>query len=364
MIFLKRLDKMKNIMFLVLSFGLLFTGCNSQNQSGTNDLGNFIQKKVDSLQKKENLPGLYVGVLHSDQRSFYSAGYADPDKKIPFDSATNFEIGSITKTFTAFVLQSVLIEKGIPDTSSILQYLPDSVQSNKMLASISFLNLLNHTSGLPKLPDNMTKDLNSKNPYDNYGQAELFAFLKKVVPKPDGRSNYSNLGFGLAGILAERISGKTYPTLLEEYFFTPFNMKTSSTGNAQGYFGKEKTSFWEMDALSAAGTIKSNAADILTYLQHMAEPPDETTTVVIDKLLEPTITMAPNLSIGKAWLILQPKDNKPTIYWHNGGTYGFSTFAAFDRKNKNAVVVVANEFNKGEVTDMLGLRIMQKLSAQ
>jgi hypothetical protein len=52
---------------------------------------------------------------------------------------------------------------------------------------------------------------------------------------------------------------------------------------------------------------------------------------------------------------------KPTIYWHNGGTYGFSTFAAFVKDTKRSVVVVVNQFNQNQVSDGLGIAIMKEM---
>ncbi len=54
--------------------------------------------------------------------------------------------------------------------------------------------------------------------------------------------------------------------------------------------------------------------------------------------------------------------NKPVIYWHNGGTYGFSTFAAFVKQTNQWVMVVVNKFDKNDtVSDKLGMQIMNKM---
>ena len=53
--------------------------------------------------------------------------------------------------------------------------------------------------------------------------------------------------------------------------------------------------------------------------------------------------------------------DKPIIYWHNGGTYGFSTFAAFIKGQQKAVIVVINKFNQNNISDGLGIAIMKEL---
>src|SRR5688572_26751373 len=103
--------------FLFMSlFGWLFSYKSQTKSIAQNDLASFIQQKGDSLLKKESLPGIFVGVLNKGERRYFNFGYAVPDEKKPFDAETVFEIGSITKTFTAYLVESILQEKRIPDT--------------------------------------------------------------------------------------------------------------------------------------------------------------------------------------------------------------------------------------------------------
>ncbi len=66
------------------------------------------------------------------------------------------------------------------------------------------------------------------------------------------------------------------------------------------------------------------------------------------------------MKVCRAWHTLQQKD-KPVIYWHNGGTYGFSTFAAFLKNTDQAVMIVINRFNSNNISDNLGFTIMKKM---
>lgn len=114
---------------LPLSFLSLFSNCIAQ--TGNTPLPSFIQQHIDSIYQTESLPGIFVGVLNNEKKQFFNAGFAIPENKMRFDSATLFEIGSITKTFTAFILTAVLLENKISETDPIIKYLPDSVQQNK-----------------------------------------------------------------------------------------------------------------------------------------------------------------------------------------------------------------------------------------
>jgi CubicO group peptidase (beta-lactamase class C family) len=354
---------MRYLLYLFLSV-VCFACGSAQKPIVYDNLSSFITQKTDSIFKKNNLPGIFVGVIHNNERIFYNAGYAIPDTKTVFDSSTIFEIGSITKTFTAYILMRVLKERNISDSSSIISHLPADVQKNKALEQISFLSLMNHTSGLPRLPANLDLNTNIMAPYDDYSAELLYECLAIVVPKPTGKSNYSNLGMGLAGVLAERISGKKYAILLEEYIMRPFKiitpLETTATNKAQGYFQDQVSEFWHADVLAPAGGIKASSQEILNYLQYMSMPADGSTKETIEKLLQPTVSLVPKVSVCRAWHTIE-EEGKPVIYWHNGGTYGFSTFAAFVKGQNKAVIVVINKFNQSMISDGLGVTVMKEL---
>ena len=359
---------MKTTRLIALLCCLSFTAI-LKAQETKEPLLTFIQNAADSVYKKESLPGIFIGVLNNGEKHFFNAGFADPEKKMPYDSATMFEIGSITKTFTAYVLTAVLTENKISENDPIIKYLPDSVQQNQNLSGISFLNLMNHTSGLPRLPDNISPD-NSRQPYEDYTSTALFAYLKNCSPKPDGKSNYSNLGAGVAGILAERISGKTYAALLDQYVFLPFKMATpensvsASQNKSTGYYAKDdKTPYWNMNVLAPAGGLKCTGTEMLIYLQNMCFPQQGNSKMIVDKLTTQTVALNPKVGVGRGWHVFNDKD-QPLFYWHNGGTYGFSTFCAFTKEKSKAVIVVVNQFNKNAFSDGLGVKIIKRLISE
>jgi len=347
----------RSVSIIVILAILFFSSC--QGQEKTNSIRDLAEKYFHD----NKVNGLFIGILDNGTRTWYSYGYADPDKKMPFDSTTIFEIGSITKTFTAYVLTAVLKENGIDEGESILSFLPDSVQQNKSLEKISFLNLMNHTSGLARVPSNM--DLNSMTPYDNYSLNDLYRYLKTCEPKPDGKSNYSNLGMGLAGILAERISGKKYNDLLDQYIFIPFKMGKADknlkeiSNKAKGEFQGMPVPYWNINALAPAGNIKSNGNEMLTYLQHISIPSTDSSAAIISKVLQPTASVTLTMQISRAWHIV--KDSTREFFWHNGGTYGFTSFAAFQKNSGKAVVLVVNTFNGDRTPDKLGFAIAREL---
>jgi CubicO group peptidase (beta-lactamase class C family) len=320
----------------------------------------FVKKQTDSIFFKTGVPGIAVGLLQNDSTYFYSTGFSNTQKKERFTQKTVFEIGSISKTFTAYFVQKLLDDQQIADTAAIGNYLPDSLQSNRALCAIRFRQLLNHTSGLARIPDNLILNLA---PYDQYSESGFFHYLKSAALSNIGKYNYSNSGMALAGILAARIAHKDFEDFINYDILIPFNMVEihikSPYPKSQGYLDKEPVAFWQMDALKPAGSLQFCTQEMLLYLKYMLRPKPGETKRVIDEILIPTMAINNNLSIAKAWHIISI--DKKNIYWHNGGTYGFSCFCAFNRENQTAVVVCINQFNKNADADYLGVSIMKKL---
>jgi CubicO group peptidase (beta-lactamase class C family) len=357
---------MKNLVSFLI---LLATGNQSGAQSQKKDsLNSFVQNKTNAAFVKTKVPGILVLYGQGNQENLYTTGYADPEKKLVFDRNTFFEIGSITKTFTAYILLSVLREKKIADTSSIISFLPAEVQMNRAIASISFLHLMNHTSGLPRLPGNFELKENDLQPYQRYDSKKLFDYLATAQPNRPGKYEYSNLGAGLAGVLAERISGKSFPTLLDQYIFLPFRMVDkkntleNSVNKSQGFIDSGvNAEYWNMDVLAPAGGLKCTGAEMIKYLQAMVKPNEDRSRKIIDSLTAVTYQLSPNMAIGRGWHSIHLK-GKPVVYWHNGGTYGFSTYAGFTKTTGHWVMVVVNHFDKNNtVSDVLGIQIMNKM---
>lgn len=337
--------------------------CITQTVHAQDPIALAIQAKVDSVFKLNTVPGIYIASSVKGQRQFFSAGVADKKTNAPFTPTTQFEIGSISKTFTAFMLESVLQANGIADTSLMVQFLPDSLKNNASILPIQLVHLMNHTSGLPRLPENMGIPKDRLQPYANYDIDNLYLYLSKTEPKTFGKVAYSNLGAGVAGVIAQNISGKSYEKLLNQYINQPFQLKHTGLQAAKkmpkaiGFFGNEPATYWDMSVLAGAGGIKSDATDLLQYLEYMAGNANHP---VVQSVLTKTTKLNNQVAIAKGWHTIE-QSGKTLLYWHNGGTYGFSTFAAFNPKNQHCIVVVINAFSKNDIADRLGIEIMTRL---
>jgi CubicO group peptidase (beta-lactamase class C family) len=244
----------------------------------SNHLVTSLDKEVDAQVRhymmKKGIVGLSIGVLYNGKPFFYGYGATlEGSNNIP-DEHTIFEIGSLSKTFTAMLL-AIASNNGIVKLDDpINKYLPDSIPPVQYQGIPVTLKLLsNHTSGIPYMPSNM-HPANNRNPYNDYTVSNLFSFLKQfsLERDPGQEYEYSNLAFATLGVILEKVYQKNYETLIREKICGPLGMndtwqfirKNDSLRFAQGYGGKgRQVSHWDLDAFAGAGALRSTAEDLL-----------------------------------------------------------------------------------------------------
>jgi len=336
----------------------------------SNPLKSKLDKEVDTLARlyiqNSNTVGLSIGVLKDGQTFTYGYGATQKKDGVLPDANTIFEIGSVSKTFTAQLLAHYVNAGKISLTDLITKYLPDSVAANPELKKIKIVNLSNHTSGLVRLPGNILgKNMDVVNPYKHYTAPLLFSYLKttKLASVPGEVYNYSNMGAGLLGVILERVGGQTYEELVKEIITEPLQMNSTFqhlTPEFEKRFAKvynnEGTAIkaWDFDALAGAGGLRSTVNDLLIYAKNNIEckNPD------LSKAFELThqVTFSKKVMVGLGWHIIQTTADP--YYWHNGATGGSRSFIMINVKKKVAVVVLSNSEAD---TDNIGSGIFEKL---
>jgi len=319
---------------------------------------------IDFMQSPQNC-GLSIGIIKDSVVYFYNYGETKRNNQTLPDKNTIFEIGSISKTFCGIALSYAITEGKIKLEDDIRKYLPEqytNLEMNKQFIQIK--HLVNHTSGLPRLPDNLKDQTNfdSLNPYKNYSKKMAFDFLKtvKLNHEPGDVCEYSNFGMGLLGIILEKIYGKSFEEIIKEKICLPNNMEATAINlnteqvkvftdghNSAGIL----TPHWDLGALVAAGGVKSTTGDMVNYLQYNL---NETDAAV--KLSHQT-TFNNGSNIALAWHKIKTKLGHELV-WHNGGTYGYASFCGFIKEKKCALVVLSNTSTN---VDYIGLSILKHL---
>lgn len=323
------------------------------NVNKQNPLDFYVDSIAQAYLSNPNTKSLAIGVINKNQINtfFYGQTVAGDDNSIP-DGNTLYEIASISKVFTATLLAD-LVEKGtISLDDSIAKFLPDSVAQNPYIQKITFKHLANHTAGFPKLPESFFKipKFNPQNPYANYTRKDLFHYLKdfKSENEPGENYEYSNLGAGLLGELISIITKKSYSQNIQEIITGPLGMqntvqkanpKTQRMAKVYNEEGKE-VPVWDWQALAGAGALKSTVHDLLRFAQYQFKLPETNLEMAMALTRQFTYYLPPNTDIGLAWHMNMIDD--VIQIWHNGATYGSSSFIGLVPDKKSAIVVLSN----------------------
>ncbi|MEU6127025.1 serine hydrolase domain-containing protein [Streptomyces sp. NPDC047123] len=295
-------------------------------------------------------------VLVSGDTAWHGGTAADPD--------TRFEIGSLTKTFTALLLAEMAARGEVTHDDPISRFLPRSAAPHLPGDRITLLHLATHTSGLPRLPPGFLRrgaPAWFSNPYADYSPADLRRALARTRSRaaPGTRMRYSNFGAGLLGeLLTRAVHGPVPADRVEEHFaalladrvLDPLGL--TRTGCAPG--GPQATGFWhgrarpawEMPVLPAAGAVRSSPRDLLTVLGALLDPAappalPRTLRAALADVTTPRIALPrTGRRIALIWNI-RPRPGHD-LYHHSGGTRGFTTFAGFSPRTGVALAALAN----------------------
>jgi CubicO group peptidase (beta-lactamase class C family) len=299
-----------------------------------------------------------VGRLDADGRRQYTVhGRIAADGPAP-GADTLFEIGSISKVFTALVLADMVERGEVAFDDPVGTLLPGVTVPARNGRAITLADLVTHTSGLPRLPSNL-EGSSLDNPYARYRAADLYAFLAahQLTRDPGAQWEYSNVGAGLLGHALSVKAGLSYEALIRRRVLQPLAMKDTTITVAPGQRPRMATAhdgqlrpvgWWDFDALAGAGAIRSTAADMLTFAAAAmgGETPLKAAFARMTTLRRPTGQGSTQLA---GFVVRVMKDE---ILAHDGGTHGFRTALMVDVAGKRAAVAWIN--GPQDVNDLAG----------
>lgn len=219
--------------------------------------------------------GCGVAVVEKDKVLFAGGfGFRDYEAKLPATANTIFQIGSSTKAFTSALL-GVLAKDGKFDfDEKVRTYLPElQLYNDELNNQLTVRDLACHRSGLPR---------HDMAWYLNPTTRDSFVYRMRFLEPSAGlreRWQYNNYGFLLQGVIAEKLSGKSWEDNIRERFFQPLGMKTAlfdpwnapkSADVAKGYYEKDGAIRWmdyyPISAMGPAGSISASAAEMANWL--------------------------------------------------------------------------------------------------
>jgi beta-lactamase class C len=362
----------------VLSGALLFplfagaSQCATASNTVPSGMKSVVEAVVPPLMQKYSIPGMAVAVTIDGQRSFFNYGLASQKGRAKISNKTLFEIGSVSKTFTATLASFADVEGELSLSDSVSKHLP--ALSGTSFDSITLLNLGTHTSGgLPlQVPDQVKTD------------EQLMDYLKRWKPlhTPGTQRSYSNPSIGLLGLITAKCMNQSFEDAIEKrllpelgMFNTYINLPGAQANNyAQGYSKNGSPMRMNAGVLSSeAYGLKSCTSDMVKFVEanmhvlklggNLEKAIDNTHTgyfkfgestqdLVWEQYSYP-VQLKRLLSGNSSAMIfesnrvtkLNPPLEPQLNVWMNktGSTNGFSSYVAFIPSKKMGIVLLANK---------------------
>ncbi len=273
-------------------------------------------------------------------------GYKNAAADEPNTGNTIFQIGSITKQFTAAVILKLAENKKLSLNDKISKYFTDL----KLDKEITIAQLLSHTSGIYNYTNDA--DFMRTEAVKPANQQKIFALFKnkKLDFEPGTQWSYSNSGYMLLGYIIEKVTKKPYEKVVRDYIFRPLKMNNSgfdfaalkSKDKATGYFsinGKNSTEAGIVDSSVsyAAGAIYTTTSDLLKWHKAVLN-----NTIIKRASTEKAFTPVKN-KYGFGWGIDSIYEKRVTA--HGGGIFGFNTNMARIESDDICIVLLNNTGN-------------------
>lgn len=341
---------------------LLAAGCSKKADRYTS-----LRANLDTLMSSSGLSVVLL-VADSGKVVYHKAfGYKNFDTKEPLDTASIFELASVTKQFTAMVVMMLKEEGKLGYDDPLEKYIPGLPYKN-----ITIRHLLTHTSGLPDYQAIMAEHWDRTKVA---GNSECIEYLKKYTPpkhfEPGEKYEYSNTGYMLLASVAEKASGIDFISFSRTRIFVPLEMTNTDIRTrdekallpqmAWGHIWVEKKdayvradsmlefnySIW-LGNRKGPGRISSTTTDLLKWDQALYQGQMVADSTLAQAFTPVTLNSGTNFSYGFGWTVQQhPVLGK--VVRHSGSNPGYNThIVRYIDKNRTIIILCNNAHSKFE----------------
>lgn len=286
---------------------------------------------------------IVVGAVRGDQSAVHGA-----------DPSTLFEIGSVTKTFTALALAQLAVEGAIRMEQPLRDLLPRDITAPERGGEVIRLShLACHTSGLPRLPKGLLpRGLFSSDPYAGCTGELVVDGLRRTRLRsvPGSRVRYSNFGAGLLGLVLARHASTDYDTLIQDLVCRPLGItdtrvtldpdRAARLAGGHSRLGRPRPP-WHLAALAGAGGLHSTVPDLLTLARaQVGQAPGELSAAI-------TLTHAfahrinARAAVHPGWISGRLPRSRDRVLFHTGGTGGYRSLLAIAPDHGAAVAILS-----------------------
>lgn len=266
------------------------------------------------------------------------------------DQQGEFEIGSVSKTFTAALLLSAVADGALGLQDTVADVLGSDAEGTA-IGDRTLAELASHTAGLPGLPPqaalrNLWASPLRKNPYAGISGPDIIRAALAAEPTEPGTFAYSNFSVALEGWLTARALGATWQDALASRLLQPLGLTRTRAPRTPAELGEDaplghvadgrRCAAWVQDGIAPAGGIRSTAGDLALWLRSMIDGTNPGA-----QGLDPVAPTGEDQSIGINWFTSRlPTGDDMT--WHNGMTGGFASFVGWNRATGRGVVLLTD----------------------
>lgn len=320
------------------------------------------------LMAEQHSPGMVVGVIDADnQRHYWRYGVTDKEHRLPVNENTLFAVGSLSKGMTGEATAVLVAQGRLHWSDTLATLLPPTVVLSEDAKKITLLQLVTHTSGLPR--QNMDLPMLTafvrylvygENFYAHLDSDEVVGDLAHFVKPVGDEPRYSNLGYALLDYVLKYQTGQRADELVNTLLFVPLGLHNASFTpqklkayplRAIGHAGSQPKFVpagqvvpdWQFSGnMLGAGGLYADTADLLTFAAaHLGS----TGNAVLDSAISDTLRVyypRSKEAANIAWV--SDTYGGQTITYQVGYIGGYSSYIGIDRQHHFAVVVLQNSF--------------------
>ena len=311
-------------------------------------------REIDSLLASWNIPdapGGVAGIMKQGELLYAkSFGFASLDYDIPNNVNTLFNIGSISKQFTAMGIVKLQAEGKLSIDDDIRKYIPDLPDfGNK----ITIRHLLHHTSGLRDIHSILTlAGWRSDDPRSDNDLFRIMRNQRELNFTPGDEYMYSNTGYIFMAKIIEVVTGENFEDWMKSNIFVPLGLSDTYIegqatrivkGNATSYLKQKDNSYSravEYWNYKGSGNVHSTVKDLLLWLNNFSNPHDNWKSAF--KILQTTDTLNNGKMLNYAFGVAIDSINGIRRINHGGSVGGFRSFACTFPYEGISIVVLTN----------------------
>ncbi|TCZ66942.1 serine hydrolase domain-containing protein [Flaviaesturariibacter aridisoli] len=299
----------------------------------------------------------------NDARSYHYGETRLGNGTLP-GAATRYELGDVTQTFTAALLLSWLQSGNRSADDYISAWLPADLAPRLRFnnGEVTFRQLLNHCSGLPRLTSDL---LPGTDPYRGYDSTRLYGYIAThyllhtpgILPatEVEAREYYSPLAYALAGTLLERQTGQPLQQLLESTLLSPLGMSATTIDGAGSdpaaatpHNNNGPVPAGQSAAFAGAVGLRSTSADMTRYLRAQLAAGNSSSSggstvpgIFLLATQIPVVQVGGRDYFGMGWQYYFTRAGRIIVY-KEGSAAGSSAWVAFDRDSRKGLVLLCN----------------------